>query len=64
MTTTPTGFRVEAALPRALMNELGFPLAAGTTLRAGLFRADFTGDAPDVASFGTLRFAPAQAVER
>jgi hypothetical protein len=46
VTARADGYRIEAALPRALMEELGFPLAAGTTLRAGLFRADFRGDAP------------------
>lgn len=41
------GYRVEATLPRALLEEFGLGLSAGATLRAGLFRADFRRDAPD-----------------
>lgn len=47
VTSSANGYRVEASLPRALLMELGFPLAAGTTIRAGLFRADFRSGAPD-----------------
>jgi cellulose/xylan binding protein with CBM9 domain len=53
VTATPAGYRVEAVLPCALMRELGFPLAAGTTLRAGLFRADFRSEAPDAPTWIT-----------
>jgi hypothetical protein len=42
-----TGYRVEASLPRALLEEFGLSLATGATLHAGLFRADFRGDAPE-----------------
>jgi hypothetical protein len=51
--TDATGYRVEASLPRSLMDELGFELAAGTRLHVGLFRADFRSGAPDAPTWIT-----------
>lgn len=53
VTSDATGYRVEAALPRSLLEELGLRLAPGTTLRAGLFRADFESDAPSAPTWIT-----------
>src|SRR5439155_1786286 len=38
---TPEGYQVEGELPRAAMERMGFRLAPGKRVRAGLFRADF-----------------------
>ena len=43
----PGGYRVEAALSRAALEAMGFPVRAGGRIRAGLFRADFAPDRPD-----------------
>jgi hypothetical protein len=43
---TPRGYSVEAAIPRAAMEQMGFHLRAGETMRAGLFRADYSPAAP------------------
>ena len=41
VTQTSGGYQVEGELSRAAMERMGFRLAAGERLRAGLFRADF-----------------------
>jgi len=43
----PGGYIVEAALPRAALEEMGFHLRARERWRAGLFRADFAPGKPD-----------------
>ena len=45
--TTPSGYRVEAELPRAAVESAGFKLRAHASFRCGLFRADFRLNAPD-----------------
>ena len=41
VTATSTGYQIEGELSRAAMERMGFRLAPGERLRAGLFRADF-----------------------
>jgi hypothetical protein len=43
----PGGYRVEAALSRAALEEMGLRLRAEARWRIGLFRADYTPDRPD-----------------
>jgi len=47
VTVTRSGYCVEAELPRAAMEAIGFQLRAGEQLRCGLFRADFQPAQPD-----------------
>ena len=47
VTPTSRGYQVEGELSRAAMEWMGFRLAAGERLRAGLFRADFRTGAPE-----------------
>lgn len=43
----PGGYVVEAALPQAALETMGFRLGAGERWRAGLFRADFAAGRPE-----------------
>jgi hypothetical protein len=43
---TATGYSVEAELPRAAMERMGFRLKPGARLRGGLFRGDFSASDP------------------
>ena len=47
VTPTPGGYQVEGELSRAAMERMGFRLAPGGRLRAGLFRADFRAGVPE-----------------
>ena len=43
---TATGYSVEAEIPRAALERMGFRLKRGAKLRGGLFRADFSASNP------------------
>ena len=47
VTQTSGGYQVEGELSHAAMERMGFRLAAGERLRAGLFRADFRAGTPE-----------------